>query len=57
MRTKAIRGAAFILLIAGCGGEGGCEVHNPGYDFNDAALPLGATLWARVVETRLAKQE
>ncbi|HET7200660.1 MAG TPA: M20 aminoacylase family protein, partial [Burkholderiales bacterium] len=22
------------------GGEAGCEVHNPGYDFNDAALPL-----------------
>jgi hippurate hydrolase len=47
---------AFILIGNG-GGEGGCEVHNPGYDFNDAALPLGATLWARVVETRLAKQD
>ena len=47
---------AFILIGNG-GGEGGCEVHNPGYDFNDAALPLGATLWARVVETRLAKPD
>ncbi len=47
---------AFILIGNG-GGEGGCEVHNPGYDFNDAALPLGATLWARAVETRLAKQD
>jgi hippurate hydrolase len=47
---------AFILIGNG-GGEGGCEVHNPGYDFNDAALPLGATLWARVVEARLAKQD
>ncbi len=47
---------AFILIGNG-GSEGGCEVHNPGYDFNDAALPLGATLWARVVETRLAKQD
>ena len=37
------------------GGEGGCEVHNPGYDFNDDALTLGSTLWARVVEKRLAK--
>ena len=35
-------------------GEGGCEVHNPGYDFNDAALPLGAAFFARLVETRLA---
>jgi hippurate hydrolase len=47
---------AFILIGNG-GGEGGCEVHNPGYDFNDAALPLGATLWSRVVETRLAKRD
>ena len=36
-------------------GEGGCEVHNPGYDFNDAALPLGASFFARLVETRLKK--
>ena len=35
-------------------GEGACEVHNPGYDFNDEALPLGATVFARIVETRLA---
>jgi len=37
-------------------GEGACEVHNPAYDFNDAALPLGASFFARLVETRLAKQ-
>ena len=36
-------------------GEGGCEVHNPAYDFNDAALPLGASFFARLVEARLAK--
>ncbi|MCC7081252.1 MAG: amidohydrolase [Burkholderiales bacterium] len=35
-------------------GEGACEVHNPGYDFNDEALPVGATVFARIVETRLA---
>ena len=35
---------------------GGCEVHNPGYDFNDEALPLGASLFARLVERRLAPQ-
>jgi amidohydrolase len=34
---------------------GGCEVHNPGYDFNDAILPLGASLFARLVERRLAR--
>ncbi|HQS13777.1 M20 aminoacylase family protein [Reyranella sp.] len=45
---------AFINIGNG-GGEGGCEVHNPSYDFNDDALTLGSTLWARVVEKRLAK--
>jgi hippurate hydrolase len=35
-------------------GEGGCEVHNPAYDFNDEALPLGAAFFARLVERRLA---
>jgi hippurate hydrolase len=37
-------------------GESGCEVHNPGYDFNDDALPLGAAVLARIVETKLAKR-
>jgi hippurate hydrolase len=41
------------LNIGNGEGEGGCEVHNPGYDFNDAALPLGAAFFARLVETRL----
>ncbi|MBI2754798.1 MAG: amidohydrolase [Betaproteobacteria bacterium] len=36
-------------------GEGACEVHNPSYDFNDAALPFGASFFARLVEKRLAK--
>jgi hippurate hydrolase len=36
-------------------GEGACEVHNPSYDFNDAALPYGASFFARLVEKRLAK--
>ncbi|MGE0876075.1 MAG: M20 aminoacylase family protein [Burkholderiales bacterium] len=35
-------------------GDGACEVHNPAYDFNDAALPYGASFFARAVETRLA---
>ncbi len=30
-------------------------VHNPGYDFNDAAIPHGAALWARLVETYLSE--
>jgi len=35
-------------------GESGCWLHNPHYDFNDEILPLGASYWARLVETRLA---
>ena len=43
-----------FLYIGNGEGEGSCEVHNPNYDFNDAVLPLGASLWARLVETWLA---
>jgi amidohydrolase len=48
------RPGAYIQIGNG-DGEGGCEVHNPGYDFNDAALPIGASLFARLVEKRLAR--
>jgi hippurate hydrolase len=34
---------------------GSCPVHNPGYDFNDAALPIGASLFARLVEKKLPR--
>jgi hippurate hydrolase len=30
-------------------------LHHPRYDFNDEILPLGASYWARLVETVLAK--
>jgi len=36
-------------------GAGACEVHNPSYDFNDGALAMGASVFARIVESRLAK--
>lgn len=41
------------LLIGNGDGEGGCMVHNPGYDFNDDCLALGASYWVRLVETFL----
>lgn len=28
---------------------GGCMVHNPGYDFNDATLPIAASYWVQLV--------
>jgi amidohydrolase len=48
------RPGAYIQIGNG-EGFGGCEVHNPGYDFNDAALPLGASLFARLAERKLAR--
>jgi len=38
-------------------GETSCEVHNPSYDFNDRALPLGVSFFVRLVETRLGRSE
>ena len=43
------------IMIGNGGGEGGRNLHNPRYDFNDAILPIGASYWARLVETSLAK--
>jgi amidohydrolase len=43
------------LNIGNGDGEGACEVHNPAYDFNDAALPYGASFFVRLVERRLAR--
>ncbi|MBL8701274.1 MAG: amidohydrolase [Alphaproteobacteria bacterium] len=34
-------------------GEEGCLHHNPRYDFNDGALPVGAAFWVSLVETEL----
>ena len=43
------------INIGNGGEEGSCEVHNPAYDFNDDALPLGASFFARLIEDRLAR--
>jgi amidohydrolase len=29
-------------------GEGGCTLHNPNYDFNDAVIPVGVSYWAEL---------
>jgi len=41
------------LIVGNGDGEGGCMVHNPGYDFNDAILPMGASYWVKLAETFL----
>lgn len=40
----------YVWLGNGIGSEGGCMVHNPGYDFNDAAIPFGASYWVHLTE-------
>ncbi len=37
------------------GGPGGCSVHNPHYDFNDDISVLGASYWAKLVETTMPR--
>jgi amidohydrolase len=34
-------------------GPGGCGLHNPGYDFNDDILSIGADFWIKLVESEL----
>jgi len=36
-------------------GLGPCMLHNPSYDFNDQLIPLGATLWVKLVQRWLAQ--
>ena len=48
------RPGAYIWLGAGKGGQG-MMLHNTGYDFNDELLPIGASYWARLVETELPR--
>ena len=38
-------------------GEGGCMVHNPGYDFNDDNVATGSAYWVLLAERFLAKKE
>lgn len=45
------RPGCYLFIGNGEGGmPGGCEVHNPGYDFNDQNLPIGAAYWAMLTE-------
>ena len=43
------RPGAFIFI--GNGNTAG--VHHPAYDFNDEAIPVGCSYWARLVETAM----
>ena len=44
----AVPGAYFWV-----GHDGSVPVHNPGYVLDDKILPIGASMFARIIETRL----
>jgi amidohydrolase len=59
--TPAIMGGEdFAYMLEACpgayiqiGNGDTAEVHHPLYDFNDEIIPLGASYWAELVETRM----
>ena len=46
------RPGAYVFLGQG-GGPNNCFLHNPGYDFNDEVIPLGAGYLAAIAESRM----
>ena len=50
---------SYVLIGNGQGpgdGHGACMVHNPGYDFNDKNVAVGAAFWSLLVERFLPAQ-
>ena len=48
---------SYLIVGNGVGethGSGGCMVHNPGYDFNDACLPIASTYWVKLAQRFLS---
>jgi amidohydrolase len=45
-----------MVWIGNGPGEAGCGLHNSRYDFNDEALPIGVSFFARLAERFLAPQ-
>lgn len=48
-----VPGCYFFVGNGGPDTPGGCNVHNPGYDFNDDIIAPGAAFWCALVETLL----
>ena len=42
-------------VAPGEAGATGVQVHNPGYDFNDAAIPLGAAMFCELTQRKLPR--
>ena len=50
---QKVPGCYFFVGNGGAGTPGACNVHNPGYDFNDEIIAPGAAFWSRLVKTYL----
>lgn len=49
LMLEQVPGSYFVVGNGEREGEGGCEVHNAGYDFNDSILPSTASYWVQLV--------
>ncbi len=47
------RPGCYFFLANGLGEWHGCSVHNPGYDFNDQLVTIGAACWVELVSEYL----
>lgn len=47
------RPGCYFILANGLGEWHGCSVHNPGYDFNDQLVTIGAACWVELVSEYL----
>jgi len=45
------------IWIGNGAADAGAMLHNPGYDFNDEVLPVGASYWSKLVESELPRAE
>jgi hippurate hydrolase len=52
--AQAVPGC-FVRIGMADGARGSTGLHNPHYDFNDDALPIGASFWATLIEQELAR--
>ena len=48
-----VKPGCYALLGNGTESVGGCALHNPHYDFNDAILEKGAAYWSQLVRDQL----
>ena len=58
--TAVMGGEDFAYMLEACpgayiqvGAGEGAGLHHPAYDFNDEAIPAGASYWAELVESRM----